>query len=640
MFPPISADDETIRRHLLDAEIPPLLMTVAHLTDDLAVLPGELRPNEWLLRPQGGLDQEQQDAARQAAFELLTKLRDAAPPAPEPPDGERLRRLTSWAMGRGTADLVPLLAEELGFTGKAATWTAPRIAPGRRLRAAVIGAGMSGLLAAHRLSEAGVPCTVYERGSDVGGTWQANDYPGCRVDVPSHLYSYSFAPRTDWPEHFCTRDVLRDYFREFAKDTGLYERIQLGTEVTAAEWDEDAACWRLSLETADGAAEAEAEVLVSATGQLSRPAYPSIPGRESFAGASFHSAEWDHSIDLAGKRVAVVGTGASACQFIPELAGQVAELSVFQRTPPWLRPTPHYRQPVPEGMRWLLENLPYYSAFLRFWLLAPGLHGVLEQWVVDPEFPPTERAVSALNEQARSRLAAYLEAQLADRPDLLPKVMPDYPVGAKRVLRDDGRWLATLKRDDVRLVTEPIREITPTGIATADGRLHDVDVIVYGTGFRAAEFLMPMRVTGRGGRDLHAMWGGDARAYLGLTIPGFPNLFCLYGPNTNLSGQGGSIFYFSECGVTYLLDAVRHLLATSTASLEVRRDVHDDYNARLDTANANRAWGWSKVPSWFVNASGRSAQNWPFTAEEYWKRTHRVDPAEYVGTPLKTSGED
>jgi 4-hydroxyacetophenone monooxygenase len=349
----------------------------------------------------------------------------------------------------------------------------------------------------------------------------------------------------------------------------------------------------------------------------------------SYPGPAFHSARWDHSVELTGKRVAVIGTGASAYQFIPEIAEDAGELLVFQRTPPWLRPTPHYHEPVSDSAMWLYEHVPYYAQWHRFWLFAPGLWGVLEGWIVDPQYPPTERAVSAVNDQLRAMLTREIEAQVADDPELLAHVLPRYPVGAKRVLRDNGIWLSTLKRHNVRLITEPIKEITPCGVVTSDDTEHEVDVIIYGTGFQASQFLTPMKVTGRGGIDLHDMWDGDARAYLGVTVPGFPNLFCLYGPNTNLIGQGGSIIYFSECAVTYVVDAIRLLLETGHRAIDVRQDVHDDYNTWIDEGNANRTWGWSTVSSWYNNDKGRSSQNWPFTAQEYWQRTRQIDGSAY-----------
>ncbi|ARZ66348.1 NAD(P)/FAD-dependent oxidoreductase [Streptomyces sp. HU2014] len=640
---PITVDDDALRAHLESAEVPALLMTVAHLTGDLSVLREDLRAAGWLFAPQGGLSAEQRAAARETAFGALVRYRQAGSVPPPPPDRETLRRISGWAMGGDTEDVLPLLAEEIVLPGqdpRAPRWRARDFAapageaperprgPGA-VRVSIIGAGMSGLLAGYRLAQAGVPFTIYEKNDDVGGTWLENHYPGCRVDVPSHLYSYPFANRSDWPDHFCTQDQLLEYFQAFAKEYGLYEHIRFNTEVREACWEEESARWRLRLHGPDGERSVRSEVLVSAVGQLNRPELPDIPGRERFAGPAFHSASWDHGVPLAGRRVAVIGTGASAYQFIPEVAKIAGELTVFQRTPPWLRPTPHYHDPVPPSTAWLYEHIPYYAAWHRFWLFAPGLRGVLEGWIVDPDHPPTERAVSAVNDELRATLTRHLQAQLTDAPELLPRVLPRYPVGAKRVLRDNGVWLRTLRRDNVTLVTEKISEITESGVRTADGVLHEADILIYGTGFAASRFLAPMRVTGIGGADLHETWDGDARAYLGLTVPGFPNLFCLYGPNTNLSGQGGSIFYFSECGVTYLLDAVRLLLESGRRSLDVKRDVHDAYNAWVDRANSERAWGWSKVSNWFTNEKGRSAQNWPFTAQEYWRRTRRVDPSDY-----------
>ncbi|GAU65799.1 flavin-containing monooxygenase [Streptomyces sp. NBRC 110611] len=629
--PPITGDEETLRRHLADAEIPALLMTIAHLTGDTSVLREDLRAPGWLFAPQGGLPRAQQDEARERALEVLLRLRDRGPGAPPgPPDRNLLRTITTWAMGPGIDDLLPLIAEEIVLPGRdprAPGWTKPELSPGRDFHVAVIGAGFSGLLAGHRLAQAGIPYVIYDKNPDVGGTWLENTYPGCRTDVASHLYNYSFAPKSDWPDHFCTQDVVLDYLRAFAKDAGLTDHIRFGTEVTALRWDDEKCLWHLDLRGPDGERTVSHHAVISAVGQLNRPRLPDLPGRDTFAGHAFHSAAWDHSADLTGRRVAVVGTGASAYQIIPEIAGTASEVVVFMRTPPWLRPTPHYRHPVPAGAQWLFAHLPYYAQWHRLWLFAPGLRGILEGWIVDPGYPPTERAVSALNEELRTALLRSMEAQLADAPGLRDALIPAYPVGAKRVLRDDGRWFAALRRRDVRLVTAPIDRVTPTGL-TAGGEEFDADVIVYATGFRASRFLAPMTVTGRDGADLHTAWNGAPRAYLGITVPGFPNFFCLYGPNTNLVGQGGSIVYFSECAVTHVLGALRLLLAGGHRALEVRGEVHDAYNRWVDSGNARRAWGWSSAGGWYQD-NGRSATNWPYSAQEYWRLTRTVDPADY-----------
>lgn len=628
---PIDVEDDELAEHLRDADVPALLMTLVQLTGDLSLLPPGVSGRGWLHLEQGGLSRDRQEAVRATALRVLGGLRDrGARPAQRPPEPALLHAVSSWAMGRDTSDVLPLLTEQVqppGADSGVPRWSFDTEAS-PDFRVAVLGAGPSGLLAAHRLSQAGVPFVVYEKNSDVGGTWWENVYPGCRVDVPSHLYGYMCALRTDWPEHFCTQEELLAYFQQFADEHGLYEHIRFRSEVTAARWDERRREWSLEMMTDRGPSVDRARAVISAVGQLNRPRLPDIPGRDLFTGPSFHSARWDRSVDLTGQRVAVIGTGASAFQFVPEIAGTASDLLVFQRTPPWMRPSPDYGAPMSKGALWLFEHVPHYAMWYRFVLAAPGLQGA--PWVVDADYPVSERAVSEENEQVRSVLADAMAAQLDDAPDLLSRVIPDYPVGAKRVVRDNGRWFAALKRDDVSLVSEPIIEIDAGGLRTADGARHEADVLIYGTGFQADRFLEPMTVTGRDGTDLHTSWEGDARAYLGMTIPGFPNFFCLYGPNTNLVGQGNSILFFSECAMTYLMDALQRLNGPGLPTLDVRRDVHDRYNAWIDEATRERAWGWTSARTWYVNEHGRSPQNWPFSALEYWRRTRTVDPDDYL----------
>jgi 4-hydroxyacetophenone monooxygenase len=291
-------------------------------------------------------------------------------------------------------------------------------------------------------------------------------------------------------------------------------------------------------------------------------------------------------------------------------------------------PTPDYHGAVEPGLRWLYAHVPSYSEWNRFWIFWRMGDGALANVRVDETYQSNGEAVSAMNDFVRMMLAEYIKAEFGDRPDLLPHVMPAYPPGAKRMLRDNGVWAGALKRENVRLVSEKISEITPKGLITADGEEHQVDLIIYGTGFQASKFLTPMQVFGRGGLDLHAHWDGEARAYLGVTVPSFPNLFCLYGPNTNIV-VNGSIVYFSECGVRYVLESIRLLLEQGGRALDVRKDTHDAFNELVDAENRAMAWGWSGVNSWYKNESGRITQNWPFTLLEYWQRTLRPDPADY-----------
>jgi len=490
---------------------------------------------------------------------------------------------------------------------------------------------MSGLVAAHRLGQAGIDYVVLEKDPDVGGTWFENTYPGCRVDVPNHFYSYSFAQTGEWPGFFSTQEALLDYFRACADEFGIRPHIRFETEVVQATWDEDRQQWHLLTRRPDGTtAQEHADAVVSAVGQLNRPSWPDIPGRDTFEGESFHSAQWRHDLDLAGKRVAIIGTGASAAQFIPRVAEQAAELEVFQRTPPWLIPTPNYHDELPEGLRWVLRHVPDYARWDRLWLFWRTHEGLLPAAVVDPEWPEQHQSVSMLNEFLRQLLLAYYEAEFPD-PVLYEKVVPTYPPLAKRIVRDNGIWAKTWARPNTHLVTDPIAGITPKGIRTADGIEHQADVLIYGTGFQASNFLTPMKVVGRGGVDLHERWDGEARAYLGLTIPGFPNLFLMYGPNTNIV-INGSIIYFSELEARYITESMRLLLATGRRSMDCRPEVHDAYNQTIDEANRRMAWGVSTVHTWYKNASGRVSQNWPHSLLEYWERTREPDPDDYLLT--------
>jgi 4-hydroxyacetophenone monooxygenase len=627
-------DDAAIEAMVRVASPPALLAALAQATGDLSLLRDELRQDPDRLRePQGGMSREQRRAGRHLAAETLRRLRDGDIIAEPTVDRAALREMMEFAVGEPVSDAsFTLLLEELALPGqdlRAPTWRKDTIDPQRRFRVAIVGAGMSGLVAAHRLLQAGISIVMFEKNDEVGGTWLENRYPGCRVDVPNHLYSYSFAQREDWPQQFSPQDVLLDYFHRCSEELNLRSHIRFRTEVLAAEFCDDSATWKLTIRNPDGTEETvEANALVSAVGQLNRPSLPAIAGRESFAGPSFHSAAWDSSVDLRGKQVAVIGTGASGYQLIPRIADVAADLTVFQRTPNWFMPTPQYTDDMTQPMKMLFRTVPGYGRWYRLWLFWRLAEGALPAARVDPDWPRDRGSVSARNEELRGLLTLYLETEFADTPELREHVIPEYPPLAKRMLLDNGTWARTLKRDHVHLVIDAIERITPDGITTSDQRNHAVDVIVYATGFQASRFLTPMRVIGRAGRDLHEHWDGDARAHLGITVPGFPNFFCLYGPNTNLVANG-SIIFFSECIAGYIVECVRLLLAERKHALDCRVDAYQAYNARIDDGNAQMAWGASTVNSWYRNAAGRVTQNWPGTLLEFWEQTRAPDPAEY-----------
>jgi 4-hydroxyacetophenone monooxygenase len=317
---------------------------------------------------------------------------------------------------------------------------------------------------------------------------------------------------------------------------------------------------------------------------------------------------------------------------VPAIAPDVAEMVVFQRTPPWLAATPNYHHEVPSGQKWLLKHMPWYAQWYRFWLFWMLTDGLLPYVSVDDTWNGSPGAVSAANAQLRELLTQYARAQTDDDEELFRKAVPAYPFGGKRALRDNGVWLGAFKRPNVHLIDDPIAEITPEGVRTRSGKEYLGDVLIYGTGFHASRFLAPMTIKGRGGRDLHAEWNGDARAYLGITVPGFPNLFMMYGPNTNIV-VNGSIIFFSECEIRYTVGCIGLLLRSGDAALEPKEDVHDTFNRKVDEGNCAMAWGVPQVSSWYKSASGRVSQNWPFALVDYWEATRAPDPADFAFWP-------
>jgi 4-hydroxyacetophenone monooxygenase len=606
----IPADLETV---LKDAHLPALMTALVHMTGDPQWLREAWKPTyNPAMRTDTGIPAETQaEIRRQAALVIRAHL-EGKPLALPNPDTELLRRQMNFVAGAEIPETyVDFLLDELALAGKSSKdpqFEQPKLqAAARKLKVLVIGAGMSGLLTGIRLTQAGVPFEIVEKNADVGGTWFENTYPGCRVDNSNHMYSYSFEPNHAWPQHFSPQPELLKYFRGIAEKYDLRKAIRFGTRVDTLAWDEARAVWRAVLTTSTGATEViEANVVVTAVGQLNRPRFPDIEGFGDFAGPAFHSAEWRHDVDLKGKRVAVIGTGASAYQFVP-----------------------HYHDDVPDGMKWALEHVPFFDKWYRFWLFWMTTEGMLPMVKSDPAWNGSPDAVSAANAMMREMATASLMAQVTDRPDLAAKVIPRYPIGGKRSVLDNGVWLAALKRDNVDLVTDKVVRITPKGVVTADGVEHEVDVLIYGTGFQASNFLSFLKIKGRNGRDLHETWGGDARAYLGMTNPGFPNLFTIYGPNTNIV-VNGSIIFFSECAVRYIVGALKLLADTGACAMEPKQGVFDKFNKDVDEANAGWAWGSPNVSSWYKNEFGRVSQNWPYGLIDYWRATLAPKPDDFV----------
>ncbi|MEN8182685.1 MAG: NAD(P)/FAD-dependent oxidoreductase [Myxococcota bacterium] len=632
---PVTEDDAFLAEVLEHASIPTLMMSMVHITGDPGLLRGPVRPGPAIMgENQGSMSAEDKASVRAHALEVLAAYRDGGCRLPEPPPPETIHEMMSFMVGQPVPDeYVPMMLEEMALDGRdtrEVPWHV-EVPPDvkQRFRVLVIGAGMSGLLAAIRLEEAGIPYVVVEKNPKLGGTWYENTYPGCRVDVANHFYCFSFEPNHDWSEFFSRQGELQAYFERCADDYGVRPHIRLETEVTGARFDEARSSWTVRLRTRDGTEEElTVQAIISAVGQLNRPKTPDLPGLESFEGSSFHSAAWDPDVPLAGRRVAVVGTGASALQLVPEVAKQAERLFVFQRSPAWMVPNPHYHRRVGDAKKWLLKHVPYYARWYRFLLFWPGSDGLLPSLVVDPDWSHPERSVNALNEQMRVAFTRYLEQQVGDDPELLEKVVPRYPPFVKRMLQDNGSWLAALKRDNVELVTEEITEIMADAIVCADGTRVPVDVIIFATGFHANRFLWPMEIEGRTGVKLEELWGEDPRAYLGITVPGFPNLFCLYGPGTNLA-HAGSIIFHSECQVRYVLGCLEALIERGRSTLECRREVHDAFNEKLDATLDGMVWSHPGSGSWYKNSKGRVITTSPWRLVDYWRWTREPDLSDY-----------
>jgi cation diffusion facilitator CzcD-associated flavoprotein CzcO len=483
----------------------------------------------------------------------------------------------------------------------------------RSLQVLIVGAGFGGIAAAIELRKHGITdIKILEKAPELGGTWFYNSYPGAACDVPSHLYSFTFAQRRDWTQLCSSQSEIHRYLRDVARSQGIDSLVEANTTVTNCSWDEESCRWTV---TTSGERTYAADALILATGQLHQPAYPRIEGVEQFAGHSFHSAQWDHEYPLAGKRVAVVGTGASAVQFVPEIAPQVAQLTVFQRTGNWFLPR---------------KNLPYPTAFKSAVQRIPGLQAFRRKFMFQycEALTLAIRHPRTVGRLLRLRSVASMRSQLKD-PEIRRKVWPDYTFGCKRILFS-SYFLPALQRPNVELVTDEITKVTPEGILTADGRLRALDCVIWATGFRTTQFMFPMEVTGTAGRDLREYWSDGAHAHLGIAVPGFPNMFVMYGPNTNTSG--GSIIFYLETQAAYIRQALETIRAREARAIEVRPEIEAASDRELQARFAGTAW--TQCDSWYRDKDGRIVANWPGYMREYLRATEQLDASDYRFMPM------
>jgi cation diffusion facilitator CzcD-associated flavoprotein CzcO len=485
-------------------------------------------------------------------------------------------------------------------------------------RIAIVGTGFSGLGMAIKLKEEGEEDFVLlERADDIGGTWRDNTYPGCRCDVPSHLYSFSFAPNPNWSSTFSPQSEILDYLKDCAERYGVMPHVRFETELESAAWDDETQLWRIA--TSSG--QLTAEVLIAAQGPLSDPSLPEVPGLDSFEGTAFHSAQWDWEHDLTGERVAVIGTGASAIQFVPEIQPKVAKLHVLQRTAPWV--IPHRNRPMKRWERAIYRLFPPAQLAMR-----AGIYWARESFVLQFR----HRAIGKLLERIPMM---HMNKQIKD-PELRKRLTPDYSIGCKRILPTD-EWYPALAQPNVEVITGGLTEVRPHSVVAEDGTEREVDTIIFGTGFHVTDVPIADRITGRDGRTLTETWNGSMQAYKGTTVAGYPNLFFLVGPNTGLGHT--SIVFIIESQIAYVLDALRTMRRRGARTLEVRAEAQHAYNAELDRMTEGTVWVSGGCTSYYIDRNGHNSALWPTYTWPFRQRLREFDSAAYaLGTRVPKPG--
>jgi 4-hydroxyacetophenone monooxygenase len=600
-----SLDRERLAVALTDADIPVLLMSLVHLTGDRRWLrpPYESQRDGRLFADKsGGLPENVQAEVRAAVLDLLTG-RDVSA---KPTDDDLLMDMMSACVGEPVPAeyLIPVL-EDIGIRPK----PEPSLPAGPgEFSVTIIGAGISGICAAISLRRLGIAFTVLEKNDSIGGTWFENTYPEAGVDTPNHFYSYSFAPNPQWTWYFSKQPEILSYLQSCVDRFGVRDSVVLNAEISEARYDERGQRWDVRYRVAGGPWQSvRSNVLITAVGQVNRPKIP----------------------DLSGKRVAVIGTGASAVQAARTVAQQAGHLTIFQRSPQWIMPNPDYHLRVSANKQYLLENVPFYAAWYRFglfWRFADSTHASL---VVDPDWPHQDRSVNATNDRHREFLTRYMKEMLAGRPDLLAKALPSYPPYGKRMVIDND-WFSTLRRPDVELVADAVSAITETGVRTVRGDEHAADVIALATGFQATRMLWPLQILGRDGVSIHDAWRGDEpRSLLGITTPGFPNMFMLLGPTTAL-GHGGSVIFHTEAQVSYIMQCLAEMINSGTGTLESKREAADAYTARADEAHESLVFAHKGMNNWYKNAAGRVVTISPWRLVDYWWMTRQPDFGDFI----------
>ena len=625
--------DGDLAAALAAADLRVLVVCLFHMTGDRKWLEPPYRPVRdvrLIADPDAGFDPAVGAEIRRAAHEWLSG--QSCSPAVDDPGADSFAEMVSVFHGETVPDeYIPLIRQDMGFEHNDVDWPHDEV-PVDRPDVIIVGAGVSGVCLAAKLRRLGIDHRVFEKNADVGGTWFENRYPGCGVDTPNHFYSYSFAPNSQWKHFFSPRDELQAYVEDCATAFGIRDRIEFDTTVMGASWDSDSKRWNVTVRGLDGTDRVEsAAIFVAASGHFNQPTVAEFPGQSEFAGEIFHTARWPDDADLIGKRVGIVGTGASSMQVVPTIAGEVDSLTIFQRTPQWARPIPEYNLRVASESQWLFDHVPYYDRwyrFAQFWRYGDGLLRFLKK---DPNWEYPDRSLNRINDRHRQEMADYITDKLASHPELIDKCTPTYPPFGKRILIDNG-WFDTLCEPHVELVTDGIDRFTPTGCLTADGAAHDLDVMIMATGFTVTNLAARLNVTGRNGRRLADDWAHEnPTAHLGITVPEFPNFFVMYGPNTNM-GHGGSGIWLAETQTHYIVKCIVEMVRNGLKAVEIRPEVRRAYTDRVDEMHEQLIWTHEGTRTYYRNRFGKVRSPMPFRLVDYWLMTRDPDFDDFVTT--------
>lgn len=630
-----AASDERIAAAIADAHPPTLRGLLYLLTGDAELETIETTTGTGFLTANAMQIEGASDLAmlQCKGVALLRAYRDghSVPPDPRTFPREHLLKAISLAVGMEVPpNEYEYWHEEFAFDpwARALEWDNKPVDKVKDFKVIVVGAGNGGINAAIQLKRAGFSFKVFERNSGVGGTWFENNYPGARVDLASRIYSHLFGVNYPWQHMFATSQENKGYTDWCVDSFGVRGDISFNTLVVSMRWEEASGEWVVKTRTTDGVEEEHrANGIISAGGLFDRPSFGDFKGVEDFKGLKMHTARYDKSIDLSEKRVAVIGTGASGIQMVPDLAKQVKSLTIFQRSPGWVLPIAGYRDELSDGLKWLDVNLPYYVNFSR--VQTHWMAGDHDQWyafTIDPDWKE-EHSLNKETADLRRRCLAYMEEKLEGRPDLLEKSIPDYPPLTKRFILDNG-WYDALKRDNVKLVAEAVDHIEADAIVTTTGRRVEVDAIIFATGYKPNAFLEPMVIEGRGGVTPQQIWAKDgARAFWGVTVPGLPNFFMIYGPGTN--GKISGPVPWGEMQTRYAMGAFKALIENGKRYLDVKPSAYDGFNARLDEELTKTIWLDPRQKSYYTNEYGRSATNAPWKVSEMWQAWRRPNLDDY-----------